>query len=159
MENVIKLNERDTIRLDITTFEGEKTGEYIEFDLEDISLPLRYRDLVVKDKENRNWYDKEVIIINKRQDVKNKDGILTKNQEDLLKATEQFFNKEIEIYNMFLGENGVQKLLNGRKFGWTSLNEIDEIIKKQILPVLNDKVKSMEDLIKNKYSTTDEEVI
>ena len=157
MENTIKLNKKDTIRLNITTDEGIDTGEFLEFDLNDISLPLRYRDLIIKDKENRSWYKKETIIINKRQDSKGKGDYLSKNEEDLLKAAEEFFKKEVEIYNMFLGENGVEKLLNGGKLGWTSLQDIDELIKEQIIPVLNKNVKSMEDLIKQKYSLDKEE--
>ena len=157
-DNFIKLNEDNLLRLKIKTDKGEYTGEELVFDLEDIELPLRLQDMVESDKKNKLWLKNQFAIIDRRQDVKGK-KLLSKNQEDKYKALQDFFKKEVEIYNMFLGENGVQKLLNGRKFGWTSLNEIDEIIKKQILPVLNDKVKSMEDLIKNKYSTTDEEVI
>ena len=57
-----------------------------------------------------------------------------------------------EIYNMFLGENGVQKLLNGRKLRWTSLQEIDDIIEKQILPHLDLSMTKITDKIKEKYS-------
>ena len=77
-----------------------------------------------------------MLIINKREDARGK-KILTKNEEDTIKALRDFFNKEIEVYNMFLGENGVQKLLNGRKVNWDTLKEIDLIIEKQIVPKLN----------------------
>ena len=63
-----------------------------------------------------------------------------------------FFNKEIEIYNIFLGDRGVQKLLNGRKFGWTTLQEIDEIIEKQIAPHLDVNMEDITKKIKEKYS-------
>lgn len=77
---------------------------------------------------------------------------MSKNEEDKLKALNDFFNKEVEIYNMFLGENGVQKLLNGRKLRWTSLQEIDDIIEKQILPHLDLSMTKITDKIKEKYS-------
>ena len=101
---------------------------------------------------------KELLIINKRQDVKGK-KLLSKNEEDKLKAISKFFKEEVEIYNMFLGENGVQKLLNGRKLGWTSLAEIDEIIEKQILPYFDKKAKEIEDRVMNKYKLDNKEVI
>ena len=53
---------------------------------------------------------------------------------------------------MFLGENGVQKLLNGRKIGWTTLQEIDEIIEKQIAPHLDLTMDKITDKIRSKYS-------
>jgi hypothetical protein len=53
---------------------------------------------------------------------------------------------------MFLGENGVQKLLNGREIGWDTLKEIDEIIEKAILPKLEINADSIKNKIINKYS-------
>ena len=52
---------------------------------------------------------------------------------------------------MFLGENGVKKLLNGRKLGWSSLEEIDDIIVKQIAPYLDINMKSITEKVKQKY--------
>ena len=57
---------------------------------------------------------------------------------------------------MFLGEGGVDKLLNGRKLGWTSLQEIDEIITKQIAPHIKINMNDITNKIKEKYSTTEE---
>ena len=53
---------------------------------------------------------------------------------------------------MFLGESGVQKLLNGRKLGWTTLQEIDEIIEKQIAPHLDMSMDNITKKVKEKYS-------
>lgn len=156
MKNTIKLEEDETLQFEITDSKGNPTGEYLEFNMDDISLPLRYRDLYIKDRESRQWIKKEVIIINKRQDVQEKDDPMTKNEKDILEANKKFFNKEIEIYNMFLGENGVQKLLNGKPLGWESLDKIDKLIQNQIYPILKNHVKSMEEMIKNKYSQKDD---
>ena len=52
---------------------------------------------------------------------------------------------------MFLGERGVEKLLNGRKLGWTSLQEINEIITKQITPYLDNNMNNIAEKIKKKY--------
>lgn len=150
MENVIKLNKDDTLKLGIVASDGKETGEYLEFFLEDIELPLRYQDLIEKDKKNREYLRNEMVVIDKRQDVKGK-KLLSKNDEDKLKAINEFFKKEVEVYNMFLGENGVQKLLNGRKLGWTTLQEIDEIIEKQITPYLNVDMDRITNKVKEKY--------
>ena len=157
-ENTIRLSKNNVLRLKITTDDGKDTGEYLEFDLEDIELSLRYQEMLERDKKNKDWLQKEFIIIDKRQDVKGK-KLLSKNEEDKLKAISKFFNEEAEIYNMFLGDNGVQKLLNGRKLGWTSLAEIDEIIEKQILPYFEKQEKNIEDKIMQKYSLKNKEVL
>ena len=151
MENFIQLSKSDVLRLGIRTEEGKDTGEYLEFDLEDIELPLRYQELLEKDKKNKENLKNQMLIIDKRQDVKGK-KLLSKNEEDKIKAINDFFNKEVEVYNMFLGENGVQKLLNGRKLTWLVFDEIDKIIEKQIVPHLDLNMKNITDKVKEKYS-------
>lgn len=149
-ENFIQLGKSDVLRLGIRTEDGKETGEYLEFDLGDIELPLRYQELMEKDKKNKENLRNQMLIIDKRQDVKGK-KLLTKNEEDKIKALNEFFIKEVEVYNMFLGARGVEKLLNGRKFTWTTLQEIDEIIEKQIAPHLDVNMKSITDKVKEKY--------
>lgn len=150
-DNVIKLNKSNILRLKIETDTGEDTGSYLEFDLEDIELLLRYQELLEKDKKNKENIRNQMVIIEKRQDVKGK-KLLSKNEEDKIKALNDFFKKEVEVYNMFLGENGVQKLLNGRKLGWTTLQEIDEIIETQIVPHLDISMEKITQKVKDKYS-------
>ncbi len=150
-DNVIKLNNNDILRLEIETQDGEKTGECLEFDLTDIELPLIYQELIEKDKKNKAYLKNMLAIIEKRQDVKGK-KLLSKNEEDSIRAVREFFKKEEEIYNMFLGQNGVKKLLNGRKLSIATLDEIDEIIEKQIAPYLDNKMEKIQDKIKQKYS-------
>ena len=158
MENEIKLSKSNILRLKITDDTGKDTGNSLSFDLEDIELSLRYQEMLEKDKRNRDWLQKEFVIIDKRQDIKGK-KLLSKNEEDKLKAVKKFFDEEVEIYNMFLGENGVQKLLNGKKIGWTTLQEIDEIIEKQILPYFDKQAKNIEKKIMEKYKINAKDVI
>lgn len=150
-DNFIQLNKDDILRLKIRTFDGEDTGKYLEFDLGDIELPLKYQDLLEKDKKNKIWVRNQLLIISKREDIKGK-KLLSKNQEDEIKALNEFYKKEIEVYNMFLGKNGVEKLLNGRKISWTTFDEINKIIEKQIVPHLNNNMKTITDKIKDKYT-------
>ena len=150
-DNVIKLNESDVLTLKIETSDGKATGECLTFDLADIELPLRYQELIEKDKKNKENLRNQMLIIDKREDVKGK-KLLSKNEEDKIRALNDFFVKEVEVYNMFLGPRGVEKLLNGRKFTWTTLEEIDDIIEKQIAPHIEINMKYITDKIKNKYA-------
>ena len=151
MADFIQLKKDNIVRIGIKDSEGKDTGEHLEFDLEDIELPLRYQELLEKDKKNKENLRNQMLIIDKRQDVKGK-KLMSKNEEDKIKVLNEFFKKEVEIYNMFLGENGVQKLLNGRKLGWTYLQEIDEIIEKQITPHLDLTMTKITNKVKEKYS-------
>lgn len=157
MKNTIKLEEDETLQFEILNKEGNPTGEYLEFNLNDISLPLKYRDLVLKDKENKTNFRKDVMIVNKKQDVKIKGDPLSKNEVEIFELNKKYINKEVEIYNIFLGENGVQKLLNGRPLGWDTFDKIDKLIETNIVPLLNKYSASLEDMIKNKYSDNKEE--
>lgn len=157
-DNFVQLNKDDVLRLEIRTDKGEPTGEFLEFDLEDIELPLRYQDMIEKDRKNKEYLQNQLVVIDKRQDVKGK-KLLSKNQEDKIRAINDFFNKEKEVYNMFLGERGVEKLLNGRKLSWTCLREIDEIIEKQIAPKLDFSMEKITDKIKKTYGKNKQEEI
>ena len=149
----IKLNNSDDVlRLYIQTKDGKETGEYLEFDMEDIdlldNLQKMQNDLV----KNYNWLKNQFTIIEKKQDFTKKGNLMSNNKKMKYDALKSFFNKQKEIYNIFLGENGVEKLLYGRKFEWNTMNEINEIIEKQISPYLDITMKSITDKIKNKYS-------
>lgn len=148
--NFIKLNKEDILRLEIKTNDGKSTGNYLEFNLEDIELPLRYQELLEKDEKNKKNLRNQLLIIEKRQDVKGK-KLLSKNQEDEIKALNDFFKKEKEIYDLFLGKGGFDKLLNGRAMTWTVFEEIDELIVKQILPHLDLSMTRIQDKVKEKY--------
>lgn len=149
-DNFIQLNKSDTLKLGIKDSDGNPTGEYLEFDLEDIELPLKYQELIEEDKKATRYLRDNLIAIDKKQDVKGK-KILSKNQEDKIRLFNEYYRKEEQILNGFLGENGVSKLLGGRKLGWTSLDEIGKIIKEQIEPHLNVNMDNITKKVKAKY--------
>ena len=154
-DNFIHLNKDNILRLGIKTADGKDTGEYLEFDLEDIELPLKYQDLLEQEKKNRQNLKNQLMIIEKRQDVKGK-KLMSKNEEDKIKAINEFYKKEVDVLNGFLGDRGVEKLLNGRKIGWSTLEEIDELITKQIEPHLNVNMDDIINKVKGKYNTKEE---
>lgn len=158
-DNYIQLKEnKDILRLKIKDVEGNDTGNYLEFNLEDIELPLRYQELLEKDKNNRAYLRNQFAIIEKKQDHKGK-KLLSSNEEEKIKAMIDFYKKEVEVYNMFLGENGVEKLLNGRQLSWGTLEEIDEIIANGIMPQLKINAENIKNKIVKKYSNKRDDVI
>lgn len=154
----IGLKNENILKLEIVDEKGNSTGEFLEFDLEDIELPFKYQEIIERLKKSRQNLKNQFTIIEKKQDHKGK-KLMSSNEEEKLKALNNFYNEQVEIYNIFLGENGVQKLLNGRKLRWTTLTEIDELIEKQIAPQLNVTMDDITKKIKSKYSNKKEDNI
>lgn len=154
----IGLKNENILKLEIVDEKGNSTNEYLEFDLEDIELPFKYQEIIERLKKSRQNLKNQFVIIEKKQDHKGK-KLMSSNEEEKLKALNNFYKEQVEIYNIFLGENGVQKLLNGRKLRWTTLSEIDELIEKQIAPQLNITMDDITKKIKSKYSNKKEDNI
>ena len=152
----IGLKNENILKLEIVNEIGESTGNYLEFDLEDINLPFKYQEIIERLKKSRQNLKNQFEIIEKKQDHKDK-KLMSSNEEEKLKALNNFYKEQVEIYNIFLGENGVQKLLNGRKLRWTTLTEIDELIEKQIAPQLDLTMADITKKIKSKYSNKKED--
>ena len=152
----IGLKNENLLKLEIVDEKGNSTGKFLEFDLEDITLPFKYQEIIERLKKSRQNLKNQFTIIEKKQDHKGK-KLMSSNEEEKLKALNNFYKEQVEIYNIFLGENGVQKLLNGRKLRWTTLSEIDELIEKQIAPQLNVTMDDITKKIKSKYSNKKED--
>lgn len=151
-DNVIQLKQaKDVLRLKIKDENGNDTGNFLEFNLGDLDYLLVLQDMMEADKKNRAYLKNQYDIIDKKQDHKGK-KLFSANEEAKIKATNEFFKKEAEIYDMFLGKDGVKKLLNGRKLTLARLDEIDEIIEKAILPKLQIKAEDIKKDIMAKYS-------
>ena len=157
-DNEIQLKKDNILRLKIRDAEGNDTGNSLEFDLEDIELPLRLQELVEKDKATRIDLRNKLKILDKKQDHKGK-KLLSFKEEEQIKIMQDFYKKEVEIYNMFLGKNGVEKLLNGRRLSWGTLDEIDEIINEAILPKLKMSAEDIKNKIMKKYSNKRDDVL
>lgn len=152
----IGLKNENILKLEIVDEKGNSTGEFLEFDLEDIELPFKYQEILERLKKSRQNLKNQLTIIDKKQDHKGK-KLMSSNEEAKVKALNEFYREQEEIYNIFLGENGVQKLLNGRNLRWTTLNEIDELIGKQIAPLLDITMDDITKKIKSKYSNKKED--
>lgn len=144
---------KEVLRLKIKDENGNDTGNYLEFNLGDLDYLLILQDMMEADKKNREYLKNQYAIIDKKQDHKGK-KLFSANEEAKIKAMNEFYKKEAEIYDMFLGKDGVKKLLNGRKLTPGTLDEIDEIIEKVILPKLEIKAEDLKKNIMEKYSNT-----
>ena len=149
-DNFIQLGKSDVLTLKIKTDTGEYTGETLTFDLDNPDLLLKYQDLIEKDKKNWQNARNKINIINKQQDHKGK-KLLSSNQEARIRATSEFFKEEQKIFDMFLGEGGTAKLLNGRTFSWGTMAEIKNIIIEQIAPHLDKTMENLTEKVKKEY--------
>lgn len=143
---------KDILKLWIKTKDGKETGDFLEFNLEDIELLDTLQKMNDETNKNAQWLKNQILIIDKKQDFKKKNKIMSNNEEMKYKAIKEYYKKQKDIYNMFLGENGVEKLLYGRKLDWDTLEEISKIIQEQISPQLDVTMDSITNKIKEKYS-------
>jgi hypothetical protein len=162
MDKYIQLPESKTIKIGIKNSDGsikkDKDGKeiYLEFDMEDIELPLKYQkcEFLVRKAQQDLKFD--YLIIDKHQDIKGK-FLLSKNQEDKIKATQKFYKTMEEAMDMFIGQGGVQKIFGNRRY----LRMFDDLgdMLEPILPLLKNNVDNIDKEIKEKYKTTDKETL
>jgi len=154
--NKIEAVENDTIRFAITDH-GKETGEYLEFDLEDIELPFRLDESYKLHNANIEDVRRRLQVLDKKQDSKGK-GFMTKNQEEQVRIIQEFYKKEEKALDLFLGEGATRKMLNGRKPYLTMFEDISERIA-PILPQLKLEYTNIVDKIKSKYSQKEDNVL
>lgn len=114
METKINLKKEDVLKVKIYDEEGKDTGNYLEFDLQDVELPLRIQKIQDDHKKNLNYIKMSFALIDKKPNHEGK-KILSSNEEEKLKVIRTFYDKEIETLDLLLGKGGTAKLLNGRK--------------------------------------------
>lgn len=163
MEKIKINNQKDILKIGLTDMNDkpilDEKGEvvYWEFDLTDVELLLKYQQIEPKHKKNVQWLRNQLLIIEKRQDVKGK-SFLSKNEEDKVKSIKTYYQKEAENINTFLGKKGVEKFLNGRNYYFEMFDDIADVLE-EILPIINKKMKSITTLIKEKYKKEEENVL
>ena len=157
MENFIQLKKDNILRIGIKTADGKETGEHLEFDLEDIELPLRLNECEVQHRKNVTDLRMKTLIIDKKEDKKGK-KLLRWKEEEKIKLFKEFYEKEMQALDLFLGENGTKKLLNGRKPYYSMYEDINEMLE-PILPLLKVNADKIVEDVKKKYAKKEEEVI
>lgn len=149
-ENFIQLKKDSILRIGIKDSDGNDTEEHLEFDMEDINLALRLNECDEKHRKNLEFLRNQFIIIDKKEDKKGK-KILSWKEEEKLKVLQEFYKREMEALDLFLGENGTKKLLNGRNPYYSMYEDINDMLK-PILPKLKLKADDIAKKIKDKYS-------
>ena len=149
-ENFIQLKKDSILRIGIKDSDGNDTGEHLEFDIEDINLAIRLNDCDEKHRKNLEFLRNQFIIIDKKEDKKGK-KILSWKEEEKLKVLQEFYKREMEALDLFLGENGTKKLLNGRNPYYSMYEDINDMLK-PILPKLKLRADDIAKKIKDKYS-------
>ena len=149
-ENFIQLKKDSILRIGIKDNDGNDTGEHLEFDMEDINLALRLNECDEKHRKNLEFLRNQFIIIDKKEDKKGK-KILSLKEEEKLKVLQEFYKREMEALDLFLGENGTKKLLNGRNPYYSMYEDINDMLK-PILPKLKLRADDIAKKIKDKYS-------
>lgn len=154
MENYIQLKKEDVLKIGIKDENGNDTGEYLEFDLQDMTLPLRVQKLEEEHKKNLNYLKMQEAIIKKKE---NKSGkkFLSSNEEEMLKVVIEFYNREIKTLDLLLGEGGTNKILNGRKPYFSMFNDIMEALE-PIVPLFEKGYKDIKNRIVDKYTDSEE---
>ena len=149
-ENFIQLKKDSILRIGIKDSDGNDTGEHLEFDMEDINLAIRLNECDEKHRKNLEFLRNQFIIIDKKEDKKGK-KILSWKEEEKLKVLQEFYKREMEALDLFLGENGTKKLLNGRNPYYSMYEDINDMLK-PILPKLKLRADDIAKKIKDKYS-------
>lgn len=155
MEDFIQLKKDNILKIGIKDSDGKDTGNFLEFDLEDIELGLKLNQCQKKHNENIQNVKRQFLIIDKKEDKKGKQ-LLSWKEEEKIKVLKQFYKDEADALDLFLGKGGTKKLLNGRNPYWTMYDDINEMLK-PILPKLKLSMDGVVDKIKAKYNSTDKE--
>lgn len=157
MEDFIKLKKDSIFRVGIKDANGKETGDHLEFDMEDIELPLKLNECEAQHRKNIDYLKMQFIIADKKEEKKGK-FILSSKEEEKLKLLKEFYKREMEALDLFLGKGGTAKLLNGRNPYYSMYEDISDILE-PIMPKLKLNVDDITKKIKEKYSVKKEENI
>lgn len=150
MTDFIQLKKDTILRIGIKDAKGNDTGEHLEFDMEDIELPLRLNECDTMHRKNLEYLRNQFIIIDKKEDRKGK-KFLSWKEEEKLKALKEFYAREMEALDLFLGKDGTKKILNGRNPYYSMYEDINEMLE-PILPKLKLRADDINKKIIEKYS-------
>ena len=154
MADFIQLKKDNILRIGIKDANGVDTGEHLEFDLEDIELPLRINEAEAKHRKNKEFVRNQFIIINKKEEKKGK-FLLSWREEEKLKVLNEFYKRETEALETFLGVGAIEKILNGRKPYYSMYEDIGEMLE-PFMPKLQVRADDIINKVKNKYGNIQE---
>lgn len=151
---------RDILKFGIKTPDGVDTGEHIEIDLEDPTLPMRIVESEKLHKESIRNYQMQMNIIKKKQDSKKKNELFSKNELAIIELENEFMRNEEKAIDLVYGDGATRKLLHGGRPYLTmffDLTEMLEPVKGIIGEHAKNKEKAIKDKIRNTYKLNNEE--
>lgn len=135
--------------------EVNDNGDTIEFNLDDIELPLKLEMMQESMQKISDHMKAQELIIDKQQDVARKGGLLTKNELEKAKLISKTYNDTRDIMDKFLGEGACKKIFGDINYAtmWDDLmTALEPHLEKMKL-----KRESLLDSVKKKYSVNDNE--
>lgn len=150
MADFIQLKKDNIIRIGIKDTNGVATGEHLEFDIEDIELPLKLNECEARHRKNLEFLRNQFLIIDKKEDKKGK-YILSWKEEEKLKVLKEFYKREMEALDLFLGVGGTKKMLNGRNPYYSMYEDINDMLE-PVLPKIKINADDIANKIKEKYN-------
>lgn len=148
-ENFIQIKKNNVLKIGIKDENGVDTGEYLEFDMDDIEFPLRINKCDIEHRKNIKNLQNYFAIIDKKEDKQGK-YVLSWKEEEKIKYLKKFYEDEMRVLDMFLGEGGTKKLLNGRNPYYSMYEDIEKMLE-PIMPLLKKSMININDAIKEKY--------
>jgi len=160
MEEKLTLkNKTNVLTINIYRENGEYTGNNLVFNLKNLDTIGKYDEMHQKLTKNTKWYNDQKIIIRKQQDFKSKDSLMTNNEKKLYELNKEYLKKQIKAFDLFLGDGGVNKVLDGDSFDLDSILIIRDYIEKQILPYLKISKENIVKEMNEKYGLKIEDVL
>ena len=161
MENEIQVKVKKSekvLRVPIYDENDKDSGEYLQFDLEDIQTALDMQECIELHKKNIAYLNNQEIIIDKQQDHAGK-KLFSSKQEAKAKAIQEFLKREIKALDLFIGEGKTEVILKvmGRRPYLTMFNDISEMLA-PIYPYLEQNYKDYKIEIEKKY-TKEEDIL
>lgn len=162
MENYIKVEKKDIFKLGIADENGnpklDKNGKevYLEFDLADIELPLKLNKCEHLIRKAQVNFKNKLVIIEKKQDKKGK-MLLSSNEEEKVRALQDYYKDMEEAIDLFIGEGGTEKVFGSRRY-WEMYEDLSEMLK-PFLPQMKLSVTDMTNRIADKYKEKESNVL
>lgn len=156
----IQLKKRDSlIRIGIKDEEGNDTGEYLQFDVEAVKNARNYQECLEMHKKNYSALRNQLIIINKKQDHKGK-KIMSANEEAEAKAFEDYYAKEMEALDLFIGKGKTQLILDLMKTE-PYFSMFDDILNllDPVFPIIEKGFADFKSKVETKYKEKEEKVL
>lgn len=162
MENYIKVEKKDIFKLGIADENGnpklDENGKevYLEFDLADIELPLKLNKCEHLIRKAQVNFKNKLVIIEKKQDKKGK-MLLSSNEEEKVRALQDYYKDMEEAIDLFIGKGGTEKVFGKRRY-WEMYEDLSEMLK-PFLPQMKLSVTDMTNRIVDKYKEKERNVL